>query len=61
MTSDVIQLSDEGKEFLSDAVIYTALSAIVEPLGITPREYLERFEKMLSENPSEILKAFGKT
>ena len=53
-------LSQEGVKFLSDKVIYEALAAIASPLGVTPEEYLERFEMALSEKPEEIFSVFKK-
>lgn len=58
--SDIASLSPLGVEFLSNKVMYEALSAIAASVGVTAREYLERFERALSERPDEIFNAIDR-
>lgn len=51
-------LSLEGREFLSDPVMYQALFAICEELKISPEEYLIRFEEVINEEPNKIFSLF---
>ena len=51
-------LSAEGLVFLADAEMRTALTEIAASVGVTPEEYLLRFEEVLSENPQAILRIF---
>lgn len=51
-------LSAEGLAFLTDAEMSAALSAIAASGGVTPEEYLLRFEEALSERPEAILGIF---
>ncbi len=51
-------LSAEGLAFLADAEMRAALSAIAASVGVTPEEYLLRFEEVLSEHPETILGIF---
>ena len=46
-----IQLSEAGVAFLHDPVMHEALSVIAASVGITPKEYLLRFEEVLSKKP----------
>ena len=53
-------LSPEGKEFLSDPILYSALAKIAATVNSTPEEYLLRFEKALAEDPERMLAIFEK-
>ena len=57
--SKAVQLSGEGREFLSDALMYSLLSVIAESVGATPEEYLERFERAISEREEDVFSALG--
>ena len=51
-------LSAEGQAFLRDARLHDALSVIAASVGVSPEEYLLRFEEVLSKNPQAILGVF---
>ena len=51
-------LSEEGVALLNDSVLYHQLSLIAGSIGITPEEYLLRFEEVLSTNPDSIISIF---
>lgn len=51
-------LSTEGLAFLEDERMRAALTAIAASVGVTPEEYLLRFEEILSERPEAILGIF---
>ena len=53
-------LSSEGKEFLKDPVMYSALVEICAPVRVTPEDFLIRFEEILSYDPNAILGLFEK-
>lgn len=55
------KLTEQGLKFLSDPVMYEALSAIAEPIGVSPEEYLLRFEEVMTEQPEAIFGFFEKT
>lgn len=48
-------LSQEGIEFLKDPVMNVALTVIAASVGVTPEEYLLRFEEVLEENPDILI------
>lgn len=54
------ELSEQGIEFLSDSVMYAALTLIAKEVGVTAEEYLIRFEKVLRETPEAIMSIFQK-
>ena len=54
------QLSKEGREFLADPELYETLANIVGALGVTPEEYLLRFEEVLKIDPNAVLSIFEK-
>ena len=51
-------LSDEAHRLLKDPIVYERLSKITKAIGVTPEEYLIRFEEVLSENPHSINSTF---
>lgn len=51
-------LSEEGRKMLNDAVMYTALCIISESVGVTPEEYLFRFEEVLDRDPQALISIF---
>jgi hypothetical protein len=53
-------LSPEGREFLSDPLLYNALAKIAATVNSTPEEYLLRFEKALAEDPERMIEIFEK-
>lgn len=48
-------LSQEGIKFLNDPVMNAALTVIGASVGVTPEEYLLRFEEVLEENPDMLI------
>ena len=52
-------LSPEGRAFLADPALLAALRRICAPLGVTPEEYLLRFEEVLATDPDRILTLFS--
>ena len=54
------KLSEEGLELLSDPIMYEILYVVAMSVGISPEEYLLRFEKVLSDTPETILGLFEK-
>ena len=48
-------LSQEGIVFLKDPVMNAALTVIAASVGVTPEEYLLRFEEVLEENPDILI------
>ena len=52
------ELSEHGKRFLSDTVMYEALNIIAAEVGTTAEEYLLRFESALLNNPEKIYSIF---
>ena len=52
-------LSEPGLIFLNDPLMYEALCVVAASVGVTPEEYLLRFEEALLEKPKEIFDAFG--
>ena len=55
-----LELSECGKRFLKDSVMYEAISVIALSVGTTAEEYLLRFERALSKNPEIIYSIFEK-
>ena len=53
-----VDLSTEGRKFLSDPKVKKALSKIAASVGATAEEYLLRFEKILESDPQKILSIF---
>lgn len=51
-------LTAEGLAFLEDERMRAALTVIAASVGVTPEEYLLRFEEALSECPETILGIF---
>lgn len=51
-------LSAEGLAFLEDERMRAALTVIAASVGVTPEEYLLRFEEVMSERPEAILGIF---
>ena len=58
LVKENLKISESGLELLSDPLVYQILSVIAEPLGVTPEEYLLRFEEALLRNPEDILGIF---
>lgn len=52
------RLSSEGLAFLADPALRKALERITAPLGVTPEEYLLRFEEVLERDPDALLSIF---
>lgn len=53
-------LSTQGLELLCDPYIYSKLLIISSAIGVTPEEYLIRFEEVLSDTHEKILEIFEK-
>ena len=51
-------LSKQGEKLLNDSLMSKALFAIASDIGVTPEEYLLRFETILETNPESIFKIF---
>ena len=58
--SGCTHLSEEGISLLTDPEIYSRLTGIAKSVGVTPEEYLIRFEAVLNKTPSLILSIFEK-
>lgn len=58
MKKSTAKLSKEGLELLNDPILYEMLSKITKEIGVTPEEYLLRFEKVLAKNPKAIFSVF---
>ena len=58
MKNSYSNLSKEALELLSEPITYDMLSIITKEIGVTPEEYLMRFEEALSTNPNEIFEIF---
>ncbi len=58
--NSVSTLSKEGEAFLNDKALKKKLSKIAKSVGVTPEEYLIRFEEILSTNPQKIFDIFEK-
>ena len=54
------KLSKQGRCFLNDQLLYKALSAVAASVGVTPEEYLLRFEEVLNTNPKMLFDIFEK-
>lgn len=52
------RLSSEGLAFLADPTLASSLWRICRPLGVTPEEYLLRFEEVLRSDPEAIFAIF---
>lgn len=52
------KLSEEGEAFLADPIMVKLLSPIATSLGVTPEEYLLRFELVLADMPEVIFDIF---
>ena len=52
------KLSDIGIAFLADKEVYKALTKIAAQVGVTPEEYLLRFEEVLNTDPELIMSIF---
>ena len=52
------ELSDIGIAFLADKEVYKALTKIAGEVGVTPEEYLLRFEEVLNTDPELIMNIF---
>lgn len=55
-----ICLSKEGQAFLNDPEMNQRLTSIANSIGVTPEEYLYRFEKMMKTAPEKIFAIFEK-
>ena len=53
------KLSPEGRAFLADPTLSLALKRICQPLGVTPEQYLLRFEEVLESDPDALLSIFS--
>ena len=58
MKNSYSNLSKEALELLSEPITYDMLSIITKEIGVTPEEYLMRFEEALSTNPNAIFEIF---
>lgn len=54
-----IRLSPEGRAFLADPALSLSLKRICQPLGVTPEQYLLRFEEVLERDPDALLSIFS--
>ena len=53
------KLSPEGYAFLTDPTLLAALESVCRPIGVTPEEYLLRFEEVLESDPDALLSIFS--
>ena len=53
-------LSIEGQNFLKDPIMLSALREICSPLQVTPKQFLMRFEEILSRDPMAFFELFEK-
>ena len=53
------KLSPEGRAFLADPALSLSLKRICQPLGVTPEQYLLRFEEVLEHDPGMLLSIFS--
>ena len=60
MKKSICNLSDQASELLKDPTVYKKLSEITKAIGVTPEEYLARFDMLLAKNPQVILNVFEK-
>lgn len=51
-------LSKEGHALLNTPYLYRLLQKIAATVGVTPEEYLLRFEAVLRTDPESIMKIF---
>ncbi len=56
--SNSIQLSKEGRELLEDPCLAAILTEVAALAGVTPEEYLIRFEEVLHTQPDLIFGIF---
>ena len=52
------KLSENGRKFLKDPIMYEALKVISSAVGVTPEEYLLRFEAVLETTPKQVFSIF---
>lgn len=52
------ELSEEGRAFLDDPIVYKALFFISKRVDSTPEEYLMRFERVLKTDPQKLFAIF---
>lgn len=55
-----LPLSDEGRAFLCNKELFRGLKKIAKRVGVSPEEYLRRFEEVLRESPELIFNIFEK-
>ena len=54
------RLSTQRSLFLQDPLMKEALYVVAASVGVTPEEYLCRFEEVLAENPQALFDIFEK-